>query len=288
MGFACENCNKGFSQQRFLDHHIFVEHGKGKGQRYHCLYENCNFEAKYTQTLASHIKEKHEGEKRSHRSEDAKSDVVCNACGKTLKKWYYQMYHKSSCSSNVVYKCEICGQDGFVNNTTLHNHVKAKHSDEKPHVCEYCPARYATSMSLSSHRSRVHRVNKAGESIPPKLFPCHICGKILTGKQKRDLHIRTVHEGVKDFPCQYCNKKFTTQSNLKVHEAALHGAGDLPHKCKSCKKGFTRKKMLDKHMEQCIIAVDTTKSATEVKKTQGIIIVPNPNPYFGDITIMPE
>ena len=46
--------------------------------------------------------------------------------------------------------------------------------------------------------------------------------------------------------------------------------------------------MLDKHMEQCIIAVETPKSATEVKKTQGIIIVPNPNPYFGDITIMPE
>ena len=42
--FTCEHCNKGFSQQRFLDHHVFVEHGKGKGQRYHCLYENCNFE----------------------------------------------------------------------------------------------------------------------------------------------------------------------------------------------------------------------------------------------------
>ena len=57
-----------------------------------------------------------------------------------------------------------------------------------------------------------------------------MCGKILSGKQKRDLHIRTVHEGVKDFECQYCNKKFTTQSNLKVHEAALHGEGELPHK----------------------------------------------------------
>ena len=68
------------------------------------------FQAKYTQTLASHIKEVHEGEKRSHRSEDSKSDVVCNGCGKTLKKWYYQMHHKSSCSSNVVYKCDICGQ----------------------------------------------------------------------------------------------------------------------------------------------------------------------------------
>ena len=45
--FACETCNKGFSQQRFLDQHFFVEHGKGKGQRFHCQYENCNFEVSY-------------------------------------------------------------------------------------------------------------------------------------------------------------------------------------------------------------------------------------------------
>jgi len=280
--FACETCNKGFSQQRFLDQHFFVEHGKGKGQRFHCQYENCNFEAKYTQTLASHIKEVHEGEKRSHRSEDSKSDVVCNACGKTLKKWYYQMHHKSSCSSNVVYKCDICGQDGFVNNTTLNNHVKAKHSDDKPYVCEHCPARYATSMSLSTHRSRVHRVNKAGEAIPPKLFPCGLCGKILTGKQKRDNHIKTVHEGAKDFECAYCAKRFTTQSNLKIHLAALHNSGDLPHKCNLCHKGFTRKKGLEKHMEKC--EEEGSKSghhgASEANsKTQGIVIVPNPSPY---------
>ena len=33
-----------------------MEHGEGKGQRFHCNYENCNFDAKYPQTLATHIK----------------------------------------------------------------------------------------------------------------------------------------------------------------------------------------------------------------------------------------
>ena len=65
-------------------------------------------------------------------------------------------------TQNIEILCVL--KDGFVNNTTLNNHVKAKHSDEKPYVCEHCPARYATSMSLSTHRSRVHRVNKAGNS----------------------------------------------------------------------------------------------------------------------------
>ena len=108
--FACSFCQKGFSQQRFLDKHVHVEHGEGKIERFHCHYDHCNFDAKFTQTLQTHIKEKHEGEKREHRSLDSKTDVTCPTCGKTLKKWYYQTYHKTSCNSNVVYKCDHCGQ----------------------------------------------------------------------------------------------------------------------------------------------------------------------------------
>ena len=52
----CSICQKGFSQERILANHIFMEHGEGKGQRFHCNYENCNFDAKYPNTLATHIK----------------------------------------------------------------------------------------------------------------------------------------------------------------------------------------------------------------------------------------
>ena len=60
-------------------------------------------------------------------------------------------------------------QDGFVNPITLNNHLKSKHSNERPHPCEYCPNKYATSMALSGHRSRGHGVNKAGEAVIKKL-----------------------------------------------------------------------------------------------------------------------
>ncbi len=158
-----------------------------------------------------------------------------------------------------------------MNNVTLQNHIKAKHRNDKPHACEYCSARYATSMSLSSHRARVHRVNKAGEHVPPKLFPCGLCGKILSGKQKRDLHVKTVHEGVKDFECQFCKKKFTTHSNLKVHEASIH-TGDMPYKCDSCNKGFTRKKTFETHLSKC--SKEASNGSSDLK-THGIILVPS-------------
>ena len=48
--------------------------------------------------------------------------------------------------------------------------------------CEYCPAKYATSMSLSGHRARKHNVNKAGEFVPKKMFPCGMCGRLLTSR----------------------------------------------------------------------------------------------------------
>ena len=113
-------------------------------------------------------------------------------------------------------------QDGFVNETTLQNHIKGKHSNERPHVCEYCPNKYATSMALSGHRSRVHGKNKAGETVAKKLYPCEHCGKLLTSNSKLQSHVKSVHEGQKSFACQFCNKRFSTNGNLKAHEVALH------------------------------------------------------------------
>ena len=99
------------------------------------------------------------------------------------------------------------------------------------------------------------------------------------------MHIKTVHEGVKDFECQFCPKKFTTQSNLRVHLAALH-TGDMPHKCNVCNKGFTRKKMMLKHAEKCFVQPQRLNVAPSVKP--GIAIVPDPNSYItsmGDIIL---
>ena len=140
-----------------------------------------NYRKKCSLIFGLIFSEKHENQKRSHRSDDSKIDVKCPVCCKVLKKWYYQLYHKNTCSTNVVYKCDLCGQEGFVNNITLQNHIKSKHSTDRPFQCEHCDARYATSMALSTHRSRVHRVNKHGEPVEQKLFSCDYCGKLLTG-----------------------------------------------------------------------------------------------------------
>ncbi len=246
--FVCLVCEKGYSYERLLALHIHREHGDGRNDRFHCSEAGCNFDAKHASTLSDHIRERHHGFPRSHRSEDSKTDVTCVNCKKTLKKWYYLQVHKRTCTSSIVYRCNICSQD-FVNGTTLQNHLRAKHSEDKPFQCEYCPAKYATAMSLSGHRSRVHHVSKNGQHVPKKMYPCSQCGRLLTSKTKVVQHMKTVHEGAKEFACPYCDKRFTSRSNQKIHEGVMH-TGNLPYKCTICNKGFTRKKLLYNHEAQ--------------------------------------
>merc|ERR1719300_1809182 len=233
-----------------LNEHTWKEHGDGQNFRYNCSWEGCDYSAKYKQTLHTHVMEKHHNLKRRHRQEEAFKKVTCPTCGKSLKKWYYQQFHIRTCSNggNVIYQCDICGKEGFINAVTLENHKRTKHSIDRPFACEYCPAKYATAMSLSGHRSRKHGVNSKGEEVPKKFYPCDTCGKLLTSRMKLQTHIEVIHEGRRDFKCRFCDKTFTSKSNLQIHEGSLH-TGVLPYKCEFCSKMFARRNQLQSHKE---------------------------------------
>ena len=62
--FSCDSCQKGFSYQHILDEHIHKVHGEGQNERLRCAFLDCDFETKYRQTLAAHVREKHEGKKK--------------------------------------------------------------------------------------------------------------------------------------------------------------------------------------------------------------------------------
>ena len=245
----CPDCGKGFSYKHLLNEHTWKEHGEGQHIRFPCNWEGCDYSAKYKQTLHTHVMERHHGVKRKHRQEDAYKKVECPTCNKTLKKWYYHQFHKKTCSSgNVIYQCEICGKEGFINAVTLQNHVRTKHSADRPFSCEYCTSKYATAMSLSGHRARKHGVNSKGEVVPKKMYPCDHCGKLLTSKMKLQAHIEVIHEGRRDYKCRFCDKTFTSKSNLQIHEGSLH-TGVLPYRCDFCQKMFARRNQLSSHKQ---------------------------------------
>lgn len=51
----------------------------------------------------------------------------------------------------------------------------------------------------------------------------------------------------KRFICGKCGRAFSTKQNLQFHDIAQH-TGSYKLKCQHCKKGFTKKYLLDQHL----------------------------------------
>ena len=46
-------------------------------------------------------------------------------------------------------------------------------------------------------------------SLGKNNFQCHLCEKSYSSKRNLQLHIKSIHEGVKSYKCSYCPKSFT-------------------------------------------------------------------------------
>jgi len=174
--------------------------------------------------------------------------LICPSCSKSMTRRHYIKHHKASCSKERVLKCETCGREGFCNISTLQDHIRAKHTEEKPFECEYCNKAFPAASHLAHHRMKKHRVNSKGELQPKIVFPCNYCGKILTTKPKLLAHVKVIHQGIKDFTCNSCQKSFSSKSNLDIHIGSVH-TGNLPYKCEFCSKSFARKNLLSAHRQ---------------------------------------
>ena len=81
------------------------------------------------------------------------------------------------------------------------------------------------------------------------------------------IHIRTVHEGVKEHKCDYCGKTFGVRHNLNKHIESSHEGPSIAfvntenpdfkksknnrrrsEKCKFCSKSFSRSHDLKRHI----------------------------------------
>jgi len=172
--------------------------------------------------------------------------VQCPSCSKVLSARHYRKHHRAACSGELVLACGLCGRRGFATAATLQDHVRARHTADRPYSCDICGKAFPATSHLAHHRTKKHQVNYKGESLPKLTFPCTECDKSLTTKPKLQAHIRVVHRGIKDHVCPQCHKSFSSKSNLYIHIGSVH-TGVLPHKCHSCDKTFTKKSLLEQH-----------------------------------------
>jgi len=170
--FQCEICNKGFRTERNLKLHHLVH----TGEKSHTC-DLCGSSFKQKPHLKEHIRQVHEGIKRTNRQPSKK--MQCGKCGQlccnrqTLQN--HEKTHTATLEERKTEECNTCLK-AFISKQKLRRHIKIVHMGYKPYTCEVCEKGFANKQALNEHMP-----THTGEAA----YKCQMCEKSF--KQLRGL-----------------------------------------------------------------------------------------------------
>jgi len=176
------NCDKEFTSQAGLIQHIKTVHHDEKPHQ--CEHQGCGARFVNKVNRLAHYRSKHgleklkcqEGNcdkeftcqtgliqhiKQVHNKEERKKPHQCEhqGCGANFANKEDRLAHYRSKHGLEKLKCQEgnCDKE-FNGQQNLNQHIKAVHSNKKPHQCEYqaCGAQFTTKEQLLAHRSSEH------------------------------------------------------------------------------------------------------------------------------------
>ncbi|NXK63896.1 HINFP factor, partial [Sylvietta virens] len=240
--FLClwEYCERSFENPewfyRHVEDHSFCSEYKAAGKENHvvlCGWKDCNCSFKGRCKLREHL--------RSHTQEKV---VACPTCGGMFAnntKFFdhirrqtaldQQRFQCSHCSKRFAtarllrdhmrnhvnhYKCPLCDMTCPLP-SALRNHIRFRHSEERPFKCDCCDYSCKNLIDLRKHLE-THSEEPAYHC---EFEACSFSARSL-GSIK--LHFRKVHEGDSEprYKCHVCDKCFTRGNNLTVHLRKKH------------------------------------------------------------------
>jgi len=145
--------------------------------------------------------------------------------------------------------CHFCGKV-FKTNREVKQHIRV-HTGAKEYSCKHCSESFRSFYGRSRHLLELHNEGS--------WFLCNVCGKKFASRGNFNVHVRQ-HEDVKPYVCCECPRRFQTAGDLKSHL--------LKHSQKSCilcKKSFSRKAYVSRHLTRCasklgLVASEMTNS----------------------------
>ncbi|PSN43378.1 hypothetical protein C0J52_17978, partial [Blattella germanica] len=265
----CEICGKVLtSEQRFKNHQL--THSKSKtderdGPTTSHICQKCGKSFKRTASLRVHEQHIHQGVPKQH---------ICEICGMMFHVGAKLRRHMVKHTGERPFVCETCGMR-FGTKHLLKNH-QVCHSDLRPHKCKVCGKAFKRQRNMRGHEQNMHGLvnarseqEKDGISFPCTVcekefstkqkvtmhmrchtgqfvgFPCDICGKVLSSKHGRDNHIRT-HTGERPYVCKICGLALKTPAQLHAHSETHTDKKPFP--CSICNKRFRRRPHLEGHL----------------------------------------
>ncbi|XP_061727267.1 zinc finger protein ZFP2-like [Cydia pomonella] len=172
-----------------------------------------------------------------------------------------------------VVKCQLCYK-GFMNNTTLENHMKIAHDPSVgSNECHLCHSRYRFAVNLRQHVQNAHQLmfkcRQCGEIVwgeshavlhagihAGTTLKCRHCDKQFVKKTTRTTHMRMAHpvENAAGGTCEVCGETFTSRRGLRSHKARTHNKQLQPSVpglfCRKCRVQFESKQALQHHKQQ--------------------------------------
>ena len=198
----------------------------------------------------------------------------CSLCNKNFSLKRNKDRHERSCGAKADRpepSCSLCGKTfRFV--SRLQRHQLTVHGGARELACQHCPARFSEASHLRRHILRLHPEPGAESS---KSFPCPHCEStafperwelqrhlnschsiaktcrlcfpaVVFGSPKTWRSHLDYHKGRKRFLCSICLAAFSQESELRNHQASLHGIGKRWY-CQLCPASFPQRTQVQRH-----------------------------------------
>ncbi|CAH8573376.1 unnamed protein product [Dicrocoelium dendriticum] len=143
------------------------------------------------------------------------------------------------------YRCSLCAKS-FFSRATLSVHM-LRHSDSPlPHVCHFCPLRFATSSDLTHHvrshspRRRLRLARQMAQSASPLKWNSFSQCFLSTRRCRSD----------RSFKCSLCPRSYRHLIHLNYHVRQSHCPDQAPFECDKCARRFVNDRRLTRHVQK--------------------------------------
>ena len=140
------------------------------------------------------------------------------------------------------------------NRGTLEQHVRSKHTGERPYPCTHpgCGMGLASSMALRAHLRAHEKKSLVGKELVIMTCPEPGCGFCAAGRSVLVRHARATGHDVGRTPCHFaeCGLTFGSSTARWMHQKAAHRGLGGALRCKACGEEFQVGKEYMRHIYQ--------------------------------------